>query len=1510
MNLNEFFDSNNVNSVLAENGEIGHKSSDQNKPERAIQVATRAGKQAAREAVSDGNTEIPMLTRYEWWRETTGDLDASESEMQAAFETGYQEQLHRQEARHVKTTERKPRMQKPSAGHESPHPYQGRMVGEDDSDDEGPDMGVIYNKISSLATQHARQGRKLKDPAGSLKKTYDLDDAGADWAADNYQKAYDQAKAELRDEDSDAWREKTAAKRDGRHYHESVQEGRHEKPWQEAERDAETIQQDAQAITDPADREEFIKLAQAFYRHQRKMGKMRSGSVDYTSSRKEASRLFDRMEAIRGRYIDESAQSGDVSGAAKEIHQALFTGSIGKAHSKKHFVDQVMKSHGIGPADRSKVIKMVRKLGYTGSLEESTTTKAKKWKQTSMSAADAIKKYGKENVKVKKGGLNSGEDQVDVFVESVVSEGKGESTSSAYQAGVADGRAGRTNPRASEIYGPGHNDYQQGVSVGRKQGEQERAQRATKDQDEQAAFDAMSVQELQKRKKEIEDRSEEISKIYDRLRGSSFSFDPKKHQPENHAELKAEKQALNAEYQRVHRALSNKGVTESDAQKASRYHPDTKTYRGMRNKMPHLDDDDPVNTAGGFGDFDDQEFAYDPIQGAEQGMDQSRLRKKISRVIKDLTDREQQVLNLRFGLDGNEPQTLEQVGKVFGVSREVIRQVEAKALRKLRHPNRTGELAAHMDESVNEDFGTIALGVAGGLLLLKFLKFGVKKVIGSIGMNVKLPKEKLLEILEVTYERLYSQRSNKAQIMLVLTPVKDFLKSEINAGRITTVKQVVDVIEKRMKTTNESVTEARSTNIMGLIGSKGIGSLPQVEKIVDIRSQRDGMSALIRTTDGNAYEVQVRQAGDTQHPELQRFTESTDPADLTPMQQFLVVNNHLGVRIATGVKLFRNNPDAFQTIIDRHGFSDEEVSDAIDRMQMLHGEALAEASELMELTTGELEKQYRTDYEKERGRKVDEIYKRVYTLRYEQLLPLKQERKRLKRGHEFQHRGVVLKNGKAISPVMTAPSANEIREELIGFILSLNVGKDLPDTGAVTLFLNVDVATSVVGNNDDFYVKVTNIKGSPAIIVQPDPAPGFYRATDRNPVASRERGNTAVPATAVPARIAKAAGLKFARYVFGDQINKDGKTAFILVHHSDVADKSEKQRMFQPGVTVSPTKEIGEAKSDSKIRDRYNSLKKTSVKELRQIIGQKERGAIDLSGFDKQGAISHILRSEFGNKAVDAEFNLSESDQDFVVAGINGMCDPEECKDIIERYYNLGDFAEIMNDYPAQEVINELQSTGLMTHLIDYVNSEVGIPDSVSEEELVPYVLETVMDCLDVYLNEGRRQGSEYELYHDTYSNAINTAFEYHESSGLTVSEDDRWDYIAVGSKRPKPGDTTRLQVPATDQNGKRYKIFIQVYNRDQDRNTYELNTYADTHRDLQTEGAMGKAAAGVALAAALWGAAEVSSAKHTPLGQALQQAAEQGDTQAAEHLKKLDLYTDAGDLRTLEQLRAQYLSK
>ena len=69
---------------------------------------------------------------------------------------------------------------------------------------------------------------------------------------------------------------------------------------------------------------------------------------------------------------------------------------------------------------------------------------------------------------------------------------------------------------------------------------------------------------------------------------------------------------------------------------------------------------------------------------------------KLNDVLDTLTDREENVLRLRFGLDDGRTRTLEEVGKVFGVTRERIRQIEAKALRKLRHPSRSKQLKDFM----------------------------------------------------------------------------------------------------------------------------------------------------------------------------------------------------------------------------------------------------------------------------------------------------------------------------------------------------------------------------------------------------------------------------------------------------------------------------------------------------------------------------------------------------------------------------------------------------------------------------------------------------------------------------------------------------------------------------------------------------------------------------------------------------------------------------------------------
>ena len=66
-------------------------------------------------------------------------------------------------------------------------------------------------------------------------------------------------------------------------------------------------------------------------------------------------------------------------------------------------------------------------------------------------------------------------------------------------------------------------------------------------------------------------------------------------------------------------------------------------------------------------------------------------------VLDTLSDREKKVLMLRFGLEDGRPRTLEEVGKEFNVTRERIRQIEAKALRKLRHPSRSKKLKDYLE---------------------------------------------------------------------------------------------------------------------------------------------------------------------------------------------------------------------------------------------------------------------------------------------------------------------------------------------------------------------------------------------------------------------------------------------------------------------------------------------------------------------------------------------------------------------------------------------------------------------------------------------------------------------------------------------------------------------------------------------------------------------------------------------------------------------------------------------
>ncbi|MBX3473603.1 MAG: RNA polymerase sigma factor RpoD [Planctomycetes bacterium] len=109
-----------------------------------------------------------------------------------------------------------------------------------------------------------------------------------------------------------------------------------------------------------------------------------------------------------------------------------------------------------------------------------------------------------------------------------------------------------------------------------------------------------------------------------------------------------------------------------------------------------------------FGDFIKDENAENPVGVASQEM----LKDKIDRVLNTLTYREREIIRLRYGIGDGHTYTLEEVGKIFKVTRERVRQIEAKAIRKLQHPVRSRKLEGFLD------------GVSASALLMEALKAG------------------------------------------------------------------------------------------------------------------------------------------------------------------------------------------------------------------------------------------------------------------------------------------------------------------------------------------------------------------------------------------------------------------------------------------------------------------------------------------------------------------------------------------------------------------------------------------------------------------------------------------------------------------------------------------------------------------------------------------------------------------------------------------------------------------
>ena len=95
-----------------------------------------------------------------------------------------------------------------------------------------------------------------------------------------------------------------------------------------------------------------------------------------------------------------------------------------------------------------------------------------------------------------------------------------------------------------------------------------------------------------------------------------------------------------------------------------------------------------------LGDFIEDKESESPVDFTTRQL----LKEELYSILKDLSDREERVIRLRYGLDDNRPRTLEEVGKEFGVTRERIRQIEAKAIKKLRHPTRSKRLGDYKEK--------------------------------------------------------------------------------------------------------------------------------------------------------------------------------------------------------------------------------------------------------------------------------------------------------------------------------------------------------------------------------------------------------------------------------------------------------------------------------------------------------------------------------------------------------------------------------------------------------------------------------------------------------------------------------------------------------------------------------------------------------------------------------------------------------------------------------------------
>ena len=142
------------------------------------------------------------------------------------------------------------------------------------------------------------------------------------------------------------------------------------------------------------------------------------------------------------------------------------------------------------------------------------------------------------------------------------------------------------------------------------------------------------------------------------------------------------------------RALQEKGERLDPILSRKLRRATAKVRRIMRISQDPMSLDMPVGQEDSslLGDFIEDDKVPGPVEKADRQL----LKEQVSDLLSGLSEREREVLEMRFGLKDGQDHTLEEVGKHFGVTRERIRQIEAKALRKLRHPTRSRQLRDYL----------------------------------------------------------------------------------------------------------------------------------------------------------------------------------------------------------------------------------------------------------------------------------------------------------------------------------------------------------------------------------------------------------------------------------------------------------------------------------------------------------------------------------------------------------------------------------------------------------------------------------------------------------------------------------------------------------------------------------------------------------------------------------------------------------------------------------------------